>query len=341
MTDWEKYNHQYLWLMVMRADPQGLMNRAYDLSGHAATMNRTVEDIQSRLQSLFSSWGGEAAQTAADKINPVLEWAYDSATKASDVANRLGEYARAINTARITMPPPTDNGQVDAVHSGGSAEIGDPTMNYFELKAIVNRQTATPTQAEASKDKAIQVVRVYEKASHTASKNMPTFTRPPGIGPFPPMPPSPEPQHRPDFPVTHPGSSSQPSAARQSVGATTLSSYVGPPSGTGAFGAPGGSGILGGLGSTGGMPGAIGSGPGMSPVSGVGLLPNNPVAEEGQLDPLVAEQAAAAEEAGWPGCMPMGAGGRSNRDGEHRDRFSPHPDLIGELPPTYPPVLGL
>jgi hypothetical protein len=38
----------------------------------------------------------------------------------------------------------------------------------------------------------------------------------------------------------------------------------------------------------------------------------------------------------------MGAGGRrGDRDGEHHDRYAGRPDLIGELPPAFPPVLGL
>jgi hypothetical protein len=51
--------------------------------------------------------------------------------------------------------------------------------------------------------------------------------------------------------------------------------------------------------------------------------------------------AAAAEEGGWGGFAPMGGGARSERDGDHRDRYAGKPDLFGELPPAYPPVLGL
>lgn len=346
-VDWEKYNHQYLWLMVMTADPHHLMRHAHHLSDFASTTNKKIEEIQSNLQRIFSSWSGDAAKTAADKIGPVLEWAYSSATKASEIAHRLGEYATAINTARVDMPPPTDYGQLNAVHNGGSAEIGDPTMNYFELKAIANNHTATSADAAASKAKAIEVVRVYEQNSRKAYAGTPTFTQPPKIPGIPSIPPSPEPPSRRPLTLTPmpthdptpvpPG----PGATAQPVDATSLSGYVGPSSGTGALGVPGGSGMLSGLGAVGGVPGAIGSGPGVSSLPGVGLLPN-PAVEEGQLDPLAAEQAAAAEgEAGWPGFMPAGAGGRSTRDGEHRDRFSLRPDLIGELPPTYPPVLGL
>lgn len=323
-TDWDKYNHQYLWLMLMSAKPKSMMDHAHELSNLAATMNQNAEEIQSQLQKLLSSWSGEAAQAAADAINPVLEWAYGSATKASTIAARLGEYAMAINTARADIPPPVDYPQLESFDHGDAADVGNATMNYFELMAMVDHKPATSAQATASKNQAVDVVRVYEQRSHTAYQGMPTFTKPPQIRGVPADAPSAEPPPTTAHNPSHPGSTDQ-------SGTTTLSSYAGPPSG--GSGVPGSSALFG----SGGMPGG---GPGASPLSGVGLLPNSPAAEEGQFDPLAAEQAA-AEEGGWQGFAPRGQRGRSDRDGEHRDRYAARRDVVGELPPAFPPVLGL
>jgi hypothetical protein len=51
--------------------------------------------------------------------------------------------------------------------------------------------------------------------------------------------------------------------------------------------------------------------------------------------------AAVEEPAGWNGFAPMAGGRRGDEDAQHRDRYAGRPDLIGELPPAFPPVLGL
>jgi PPE family len=190
--------------------------------------------------------------------------------------------------------------------------------------------TATPEQAHATKDKAVAVMNRYEAASVQAYHGMPTFTAPPRVPGVHVPPPVSPPQPTPIVPPISPTQQPMPTLSA----ATTPSDFVGSTSGATGFGGPGGlagsavGGISGGVagGASAALPGAV---------SGAGMI----AATEGE---LAAMNAAQAEQGGWSGFAPMGAGGqRGAQDGEHRDRYAGRPDLIGELPPAFPPVLGL
>ncbi len=190
--------------------------------------------------------------------------------------------------------------------------------------------TATPEQAHATKNKAVTVMHRYETASQHAIGGMPTFTQPPrvpGVSVPPPMPPPLPPRPVPPVPPKQPPVPTTPGTTTSSV--TAPSDFVGSSAdGMGATGFGGQSGLPGGV--AGGpivaQPGAVG---------GAGML----AATEGQ---LAAMTAAEAGQAGWSGFAPMGANGRrGEQDGEHRDRYAGRPDIFGDLPPAFPPVLGL
>jgi hypothetical protein len=155
-------------------------------------------------------------------------------------------------------------------------------------------------------------------------------------------------------------SAHDPSTDPSTVGETTSTSgFVSPTGG----GVPGSGGVLGAGGVLGGglpgtgsgaMSGAVGgvlsggAGAGVGPLAGArvmsGFGPLSGAEEEtaASMRMSAANAAGLAEEGGWAGFPPMGAGGRrSGEDGEHRDQYAGKPDLVGELPPAYPPVLGL
>lgn len=71
-------------------------------------------------------------------------------------------------------------------------------------------------------------------------------------------------------------------------------------------------------------------------MSGIG-----PVEPEVGMAPVAG--AAMEEPAGWNGFAPMGALGRApgDQDGTHQNKYGQESGLIGELPPTFPPVIGL
>lgn len=363
---WENYSHQSLWDMVDAADPHAVMDRSTDLSTLAATMGDDTEHVRALLQRLLSTWDGPAADQTAAAVRPVLDWAAQAATTASEIASRLGQYAEAIDTARKNMPAPVDYQQIDAAAVGGTVTVnGDLDLHRSELTAMAHGDTATAAQAEAKKAEAVKVMRHYEHASAGAYHGLPTFTKPPKMAGLPTTTPTPEPPPvvTPEPPVlpqpigpvgpgdphdpTAPGSNPVPGG--QQSGSTTLSSFAGPVG-------PGGGGVIGGQGGFGGIGGGVGTVglPGLSGLSGgvAGAGPASAAAApiggfaantEGQLGRMAGAEAAAEGEGGWTGFGPMGQGGGRgfDRDGEHRDRYAGKPDLFGELPAAYPPVLGL
>jgi hypothetical protein len=301
---WSHYSHEQLWHMVMSADPARLHERAAHLDTLAARMGDAGRDAHNTLETLLSSWSGATADQVAAVVRPVLDWMAATATTGTEIAARLGQFAAAANRAREEIPAPVTG-------------------------------AATPDQAHAAKTTADHVMHRYEQASVQAYHGMPTFTKPPtvpGVHVPPPVAPPRPAQIQPPVPPLPQQPVTSPTTTPSAV--TTPADFVGSASGATGFGAPGGmaGGVVGGVaggaagGATAALPGAV---------SGAGMA----AATEGQ---LAAMTAAEAESAGWSGFAPMGAGGRrGDRDGEHHDRYAGRPDLIGELPPAFPPVLGL
>jgi hypothetical protein len=289
--------------MVMSADPAKLHERAAHLNTLATRMGDAGRDAHNTLETLLSSWSGATADQVAAVVRPVLDWMATTATTGTEIAARLGEFAAAANRAREAIPAPVTG-------------------------------AATPDHADAAKTTAVHVMQRYEQTSVQAYHGMPTFTKPPtvpGVHVPPPVAPPQPPQIVPPVPPL-PQPVTGPTTTPSSV--TTPADFAGSASAATGFGAPGGASG----GASGGMAGGVAGGasaavPGA--VSGAGMA----AATEGQ---LAAMTAAEAEPAGWSGFAPMGAGGRGgDRDGEHHDRYAGRPDLIGELPPAFPPVLGL
>ncbi|HEX3588286.1 MAG TPA: PPE domain-containing protein [Pseudonocardiaceae bacterium] len=349
-THWEHYSHQQMWDMIMSADPKAVMGRATDMSDLAKAMGEDAEQVRSTLQTLLSSWSGPAADQTAAAIKPVLDWAAEAATTATEIAARMGHYAEAINTARTHMPAPVDYRQLNAVADGQTVTVSDLDVNAPELSAMAHGHTATAEQAAASKSKAVEVMRRYEHTSATAYHGMPTFSRPPKLpglvsqppAPTMPPPPGPVPTQPPGHDKTEPSPTAPASTLPSSVGATTPSSFVGPlsPGGLGAAvgGGPGLVGTGGAIGGGGiGAAGAVGA---SNPLVSGAAVGEGAMSTAGRM--AAAEGELAAEQGGWGGFAPMGGGGaRSGQDGEHRDKYAGKPDLFGELPPAFPPVLGL
>jgi hypothetical protein len=350
---WEQYDHQAMWDMVESADPKEMLSRANELDALAKHMGDNVNGAYRAMEKLMSTWSGTAADQAASVVQPLLNWASGAATTGSEIARRLGTYAEALNHARLRMPNPVDAQQLDAVADGGTATVNNLSLNEPELAAMANGDTATQAQATTAKNKAVEVMRQFEQESGSAYHGLPTFTRPPKAGNFPspePAPPGPPrlpgPPPRKPIPPTPPG---KPQPPAQPVGpapgansGTTASDYAGP-TGLGAVGSGGGATFGAGGASTGtgmgtggviGMP-AFAGGAASGALSGAG--------DEAGSQGAAAMAAEEAEPGGWGGFAPMGMGGgrHGDQDGEHRNSYAKEPNLIGELPAAFPPVLGL
>jgi uncharacterized protein YukE len=341
---WAHYSHERLWHMVMSADPAALHRRSEHLSTLAHRMGDAGKDVRTTLETLLSTWSGPTAQQVAAVVHPVLKWMAESATTASEIAARLGQYAEAVNQAREDIPYPVYDQQLNAVAADRTVVVPDTPDYALLIEQMAQGKTATSAQAHAAKTRAVQVMHRYERASVHAYSGMPTFTAPPRVPGMTVPPPAPPPHPAPIVPPPHPVGQVGPVDPTAPTGTTTTTSSVTTPSDfagstSGAIGATGFSGpggVAGGL--AGSVVGGAAGGAAMAQpgaVSGAGML----AAAEGR---LAAMTAAEAGQAGWSGFAPMGANGRpGEQDGEHRDRYAGRSDIVGDLPPAFPPVLGL
>jgi hypothetical protein len=301
---WQDYTHQHMWNMLMAANPEAMFQEAEKATTLANEMGDITDFAHAIAQDVVGAWSGGAADNAAASITEFLQWADHTANTVNKVAGLLSQYAHVVNRARLSIPAPVDG------------------------------QTAT--QAAGAKTHAEHVMEHYTSQSRTIDGELAQhqFPAPPGAtglplpAPEPTRQPHPEPPHQPTHDSTAPPldttttTTSSAMPASQSGGALS----------GGALSGPGGIG-----GTAGGSPdGAVANGllgdPGMSAVGAT-------EAETG-----LARMAAAAEgqAAGWSGFAPTPpVRSTDDGDGEHRDRYSGRPDLIGELPPAFPPVLGL
>ena len=194
-VDWDQYSHTELWNMVIRADPQAMMNTSWRMEHLAGDLRSAADGVHSTLQQLFSGWSGAAADNAASVVKSVLEWADLAADTASDLANRLGRYADVTNEARQAIPAPLNSAATDG----------------------------------KAKQRAVNVMHQYASRTAQIYDGMPAFTQPPTVNGVSFPPPEPEPAFQqpppPESPANdRPGSSA---AATSAESFTVPSTVVG------------------------------------------------------------------------------------------------------------------
>lgn len=316
---WQHYTHEQLWQIVEQADPETMFTEAEKLRKLADHLGDVTTQAHGVAQDVLGAWDGQAAGDAAGRITEFLGWADKTANTANSIAGLLSQYAHVLNRARLTMPvPPSASG-------------------------------TTSAQAADSKTEAVHVMEHYAGQSRDiyAQLGQHTFTAPPSGTGMPLPPPAPEPHPPVHQPPTPPSSQPDPTAP-SSVTTTTPSDFTGTP-GSLTGGMPGMPGLPGGGGLPGvGLPGAGSLAAGLTG-SGVGSAILGPGAMSGVGDAEAAAGMApgagmaADEPAGWNGFAPMPGAGRAagDQDGSHQDKYAQQSDVIGELPPAFPPVLGL
>jgi hypothetical protein len=312
-----------MWRMVVDdADPAGMFDEAEKLQRLAEHLGEITTQAHAVAKDVLGAWEGQAAEGAAGQITAFLRWADDTANTTNNIAGLLGQYAHVVNRARLSMPYP--------VQAGGLTPQGD---------------TTTAPQAAASKTEAVHVMEHYATQSRDIYSQLGQhqFTAPPSSTGLPLPPPAPEP-HAPVHQPPTPTSATTPSAVSMT---TTPSDFTGQTTGVPDVPTGGVAGTVPGLPAagqpSGGLPGAALTGGGAGSVivgppatSGIGATE----AEAG-VEPVTS--AAMEEPAGWNGFAPMGTAGRTpgDQDGDHRNKYGQDSGLIGELPPTFPPVIGL
>ncbi|WNV85867.1 PPE domain-containing protein [Umezawaea sp. Da 62-37] len=359
--NWRAYEHRRLWEMVKSADTGQMATRTYQWQQLAADVDQATADVHKVVQNLVLSWRGPSAVAGAGAASRLTEWAADSSQRAYQVGSGLDTYTAAVDEAARAMPEPVHPTAEKWFRDGYDVTTLDGPEGAYMLKQLLDDHKPSKQEQQEAMDRAVRVMDQYEAASYEVGARLPVFEeaptgttvtpdhQPPAVPvppPYPPATPAPTPLPTPAPPDGGPTAS--PPDGRPD-GTTGVASVGAPTHGTPGYGTPGygtpGYGVPGAYGSQPGFGGSTynpggayatgtGANAGFGGASGViGAGPAAAAAARGGFAP------GAGGGQGYGMYPPMAPGGREE-DGEHRNRYDLGLDLLDDLPPAFPPVLG-
>ncbi|MEV0679566.1 PPE domain-containing protein [Actinosynnema sp. NPDC050436] len=363
--NWNVYAHRDLWDMVKSADLARMGQRTHDWQVLARDLGEATEDVQRLVGTLVQSWHGPSSAVAADSVSRLTRWATEVSDRAYRVGAGMDAYTWAVGEAARRMPEPVHPDAERWFRDGYDVTTLDGPQGAYLADQLLDDHLPSKKEQQAAKAEAVRVMDAYEQASRAEYDRLPLFDDAPAGAKV-------EPDHRPwtggpDRPPTAPPTTPQPPTAPPSTpqppvdqppppgvrpGDTTAVAAAGGPAGFGVPGLPGGSAVPGGYAA--GPPGGFGPGPGGYGPGGYGTAfgpgghgPVGPGGSSGVIGAApggaVARGGAVPVPAGGPGgygVVPPAAPGNREEDREHRNRYDNGLDLLDDLPPAFPPVLG-
>jgi len=341
-VNWDAYQHDQLFDMIMRANVGEMASRAGQWSALAGKIEATTGDVQRVMERVMGAWRGQAAVSSAESSSRLMAWAGTASQTASKIAEGMSSYTDAVGRAQSHMPDPAFATAERNFRDGYTVTgTGGPSTAIL-LKQLLSDGMVSHEQARARKAEAVQVMEAYEAQSKDVHDTMPHFsdatpTTNQGVETWSPSPAPPsDPAPGPTPPPHHATSGTVGGSATTAASAATPALTAGGPS----AGGPGGTGYGGGLGSLGsGGSDIVRNAPGYGGpggLAGVGPAPGRgPAGAGGVLN--------SARGVGGPGAfggMPVGHGARGEEDKEHRNKYDEGMDFLDDLPPAYPSVFG-
>ncbi|MEV4315335.1 PPE domain-containing protein [Actinocrispum sp. NPDC049592] len=344
--NWRVYEHRELWDMIQSATPGqlgGMADRWKVVSDGVGSATSAVRKIVERLG---QSWRGPSAAEATASVSALANWASGASERAQSVGQGLHIYTTAVERAKHTMPEPVHYYAERWFREGYNVTTLDGPNGLYMLKALLDDHLPTKHEAKEAQEKAILVMKEYEATSRGVHSGLPEpFDAPPpatAVQPEPPqIPPGgdggreqyPHPLPPAPVPVTTPISGTGVGDTTTAAMATLNPGYpAGQPSGPGpgpgpnsAYGAgPGVGGVAAG--------GIVGRGP----AGGFGIGPGGARGGAGS----VGAAGARGGGSGSSAYSPFGGAAADEKDGEHKNRYCKGIDLMDDLPPAFPSVLG-
>ncbi|WP_132123933.1 PPE domain-containing protein [Actinocrispum wychmicini] len=340
--NWRVYTHTELWDMIQQAAPGQLGAVAHNWGLVAQGVDATTAKVHEVVQRLMFSWRGPSAQQAAASVSALTRWAADASETAHTVGKGLDSYTSAVERAQQHMPEPVHYWAERSYKAGYDVKTLDGPNGLYMADQLMDDVMPSKKQADEAKERAIDVMRTYEASSRDVHNDLPQpFQAPPSTtdlsaadNPAPVRPdPRPDPvigtpDTKPLRPIpdpSHPGAVfvGVPGTDAQSAGVDPVAPGYGSASGLGY-----GPGADSSSGRGAGFAGAAGPG------SGVGVV--GPEGAAGYR--AVAGTRSGAQSSA---CYPPGAAGANREeDLEHKSKWGAGIDLLDDLPPAFPSVLG-
>ncbi len=361
--NWRAYTHRQLWDMVKSADAAQMATRTHEWKRLAEDIDRVTADARKIVQGLALSWRGPSAVAASESVTRLTKWAADASQRAFQVGGGLDGYTSAVVEAAQAIPEPVHPDAERWFREGYDVTALDGPQGAYMLKQLLDDHMPSKLEQREAMDRAVRVMEQYEEASHGIGRQLPVFDDAPlvvhrdqgrytpvvplpGEGPLPTPPPHEGPR------PAQPGDRPPHEVGVRPDGTTTVASVGAPAAGgpgQGGYAGPGGYGAASGFGQGG--PFGPGAGVGTGGGSGAGHGGFGPVGPGGASGVLGAVPGGAAARggvgpavgAGGPngfGMYPPMAPANREEDAEHRNRYDNGLDLLDDLPPAFPPVLG-
>jgi hypothetical protein len=254
---WDGFDHRHLWNMVMDARPNDVFDRYERWTKLGARLTEVNEAVQGTLNTLFGSWRGAAAGTAALGNTGVLNWAQEAAETIQRAGEQLGHYGNALVDARNRMPQPRHVYYERSFRAGDGATVLNGPENIYTLLQLADDQMYTLRERREAKQRAVEVMRVFEADAIDVSQRLETIPALQGSNnpdgdqsqvPVPPLDQS-QGQGRQPFPLPVPDGDS--AAWTAAAGANPTRAGTGAGAGTGGYGLGAGGLGAGGLGAGG------------------------------------------------------------------------------------------
>jgi hypothetical protein len=284
-VNWAALSHQELYDAVHQDnDPGQTSALAGEWHALGAEMAESSRVMDQQIRATESGWQGTAAESARAATLQLASWGSGAALTSQDMAARINDQGRIVETAKAAMPEPVN------FDIGKELAIGFASGGLLGLAIAGADVKAKSDQARAAHDHAVDVMTTMESGSRLVDGSTPQFVPPPNVV-APPPAGAPQPfvgtPRDPGIPVVAPvppGVPSDPAGASpgsgdpagyQPAAATAPAAWAGPDAGGSGQGDPyGGAGFpAGGGGHPVGSPG----GPHADPCAGSGGQPGGGV----------------------------------------------------------------
>ncbi|MEQ0561127.1 PPE domain-containing protein [Amycolatopsis sp. NEAU-NG30] len=173
---YESYSHEAMAAEVERDnDPAAAGEAGARWDGLAKRLAESTEGLAALVSTAEEHWRGGGGDAARAALIRAAKWLSHSAAVSASVGRSVGAQAEAAARARADMPPPVEYDPAAMIRDAASSG------NVFVLAGLAEEMAARRAEAEAARQKAIDVLRTRDAAlrGHVPSE---AFAAPPTLG---------------------------------------------------------------------------------------------------------------------------------------------------------------
>ncbi len=173
---YESYSHEAMAAEVERDnDPVAAGEVGARWDGLAKRLHESTADLAALIAGTHETWQGPGGDAARASLGRAAQWLSDSAAVSASVGTAVGAQADAAARARADMPPPVTYDPAAMIRDAAGAG------NILVLAGLADEMEARRAEAEAARQKAIDVLRTRDTALH-GHVPAETFAAPPALG---------------------------------------------------------------------------------------------------------------------------------------------------------------